>query len=256
MTAATGQRAGPPPVKRGRERPAPAAQGNYRWVYLWHWPIRAMHWAAAASIVVLIVTGFYIGRPYFMISGGTTGTPYLMGWMRFLHFVAAGVLVATGIVRIYWLFAGNRFERWRALFPVRRKDWVNLGKTVRTYLFIRPQEKPEYLGHNPLQQFSYTMMYLVTLIMVLTGFAMYGQSDPGGFFFTWFGWVTGVFGGVQSTRLIHHLLTWVFIIFVPIHVYLALRVDMLERTGTISSIISGGRFRPADVHYEDDLPPE
>jgi hypothetical protein len=31
---------------------------------------------------------------------------------------------------------------------------------------------------------------------------------------------------------------------------------MLERTGTISSIISGGRFRPADVHYEDDLPPE
>lgn len=106
------------------------AQGTYRWVYLWHWPIRAMHWAAAGSILVLVVTGLYIANPYFMT--GNEGVPrFAMGWMRFLHFVAAAVLVATGIVRVYWLFAGNKFERFAALFPVRTRDWVNLVKTVK-----------------------------------------------------------------------------------------------------------------------------
>ena len=233
-----------------------AASAGYRWVYLWHWPIRAMHWAAAAAIVVLILTGFYIGRPYFMLSGGVTETPYLMGWVRFLHFVAAGVLVATAIVRVYWLFVGNRFERWRALFPVTPKDWRNLVRIGRAYLFIGRGKRPQYLGHNPLQQLSYTFLYAVALVMVLTGFAMYGQSNPGGLIHTAFGWVTALCGGVQSTRLIHHLLTWVFVVFIPIHVYLALRIDVLERTGSISSMISGGRFRPSDVTYEDDRPGE
>ena len=71
----------------------------YRWVYLWHWPIRAMHWAAAVSIVVLVATGFYIGRPYFAPAPGAAIDHYMMGRMRFAHFAAAGVLVATGIVR-------------------------------------------------------------------------------------------------------------------------------------------------------------
>jgi len=67
-----------------------------------------MHWAAAASVVLLTITGLYIGRPYF-ITGGEASAHYLMGWMRGLHFIAAGVFVATAIVRIYWLFVGNQF---------------------------------------------------------------------------------------------------------------------------------------------------
>jgi len=57
---------------------------------------------------------------------------------------------------------------------------------------------------------------------------------------------------VQRTRFIHHVLSWVFVIFVPLHVYLTLRVDLLGRSGTISSIVSGGRFRPTDVEFEDE----
>ncbi|HEY7471543.1 MAG TPA: Ni/Fe-hydrogenase, b-type cytochrome subunit [Gemmatimonadota bacterium] len=241
----TEDRAGP----TGRVTKGPGDE--YRWVYLWHWPIRAMHWIAAASILVLVVTGFYIGRPYFM-TWGEASSHYLMGWMRFLHFTAAGVLVATGIVRVYWLFAGNRFERWPALFPIRRKDWVNLGRMVRHYLMIGRGEGPQYLGHNPLQQLSYTGIYLVTIVMVLTGFALYGQANPGGLISSLFGWIPPLVGGVQMTRFIHHILTWVFVIFVPLHVYLSLRVDLLERTGTISSIVSGGRFRPTGRKFEDE----
>lgn len=228
-----------------------AAEGRYRWVYLWHWPIRAMHWAAALSVLVLIVTGFYIGKPYFM-TGGELGTAYAMGWMRFLHFLAAAVLVATGIVRVYWLFAGNKFERWKALLPIRPRDWINLARTIGKYLMIRPERGPHYLGHNPLQQFSYTALYGVAAVQVLTGFAMYGLANPDGFLYAAFGWVASLFGGIQVVRFFHHVLTWVFIIFIPVHVYLALRADVMDREGTMSSIFSGGRFVQADAHYEDD----
>ena len=229
----------------------PPPSGNYKWVYLWEWSIRAMHWAAAGSIGVLVVTGFYIGRPYFMTSGEASAH-YLMGWMRFLHFAAAGVFVATAIVRIYWLLAGNQFEHWRALFPVRKQDWINAFKQVKFYLMIQPEKAPQYLGHNPLQQFSYTGMYAIAAAQVVTGFAMYGQSRPGGLWYTLFGWVVPVLGGIQIVHFVHHVLTWAFLIFVPIHIYLALRADLLERTGTISSIISGGRFVRSDVKYVDE----
>ena len=224
--------------------------GSYRWVYLWGWPIRATHWAAVAALVMLVVTGFYIGQPYF-ITSGEASEHYLMGWMRLLHFLAAGILVACGIIRAYWLFAGNRFERWRALFPVRKQDWINLGRQVKYYLMIRPERAPHYLGHNPLQQLSYTALYLVVAVQIVTGFAIYGQYLPGGRWYTLVGWVVPLLGGIQVVRFIHHVLTWVFLIFVPIHIYLALRADLLERTGTISSIITGGRFVRSNIEYVD-----
>jgi Ni/Fe-hydrogenase b-type cytochrome subunit len=152
----------------------PPPSGDYHWVYLWEWPIRAMHWLAALSILVLAGTGFYIGQPYFVTSGDTSAH-YLMGWMRFLHFAAAAVLVATAIVRLYWLFAGNKYERWLALFPIRPRDWVNMFKQVKYYLMIQPEKAPHYLGHNPLQQLSYTAIYGLALLQVVTGFALYGQ---------------------------------------------------------------------------------
>ena len=231
--------------------PVPPPQRGYQWVYLWQWPVRAMHWAAAVSVILLVVTGLFIGRPYFASAERST-TPFLMGTMRFLHFAAAAVLVATAIVRIYWLFAGNRFERWRALFPVRPSDWVNLFKQVKYYLMIHPERAPHYLGHNPLQQLSYTAIYGVAAIQVITGFALYGQSNPDGLIYASTNWIGPLFGGMPVVRFVHHVMTWVFLIFLPIHVYLALRADILERAGSISSIISGGRFVRTDRTYIDD----
>lgn len=248
--------AGPEPIRPGRsvlttlEHPVPPPTGEYRWVYLWHWPIRMMHWAAALAIVVLIWTGFTVGRPYFLPPAGSTGQFYI-GWMRLLHFIAAGVLVATAVVRVYWLLAGNRYERFTALFPVKGSDWVNMWRQLKYYLMIHPERAPHYLGHNPLQQLSYTLTYVVAFLMVLTGFAMYGQATPGSFIRGATMWVPGLLGGMPTVRLLHHVLTWYFVIFPIIHVYLAIRSDLMERSGTMSSIVSGGRFVPTHREYID-----
>ena len=250
MTSPTGSPASRSFVHALEHDVPPAAPARYRWVYLWHWPIRAMHWAAAASLALLIVTGFAIGKPYVLPQPQTSGG-YFIGWMRLLHFSAAGVLVATAIVRLYWLIAGNKYERFPALFPVRKRDWINMFRQVKFYLMIHPERAPHYLGHNPLQQLAYTTVYVIGLIMVITGFAMYGQSNPGGLIRAATLWVPQLFGGMQVVRLVHHVLTWFFLIFVPIHIYLAIRADLLERGGTMSSIVSGGRFVPDDEEFVD-----
>jgi Ni/Fe-hydrogenase b-type cytochrome subunit len=231
---------------------AAGARGGSRWVYLWHWPIRAMHWLAAGSIVALIATGFYIGRPYFM-TGGEASDHFLMGRMRFVHFVAAAVLVGTAVVRVYWLFAGNRYERWTALFPVTPKSIRGLFQMVGYYLMLPGARHPRYLGHNPLQQLSYTGIYVAAALAVVTGFALYAQAEPGGFIWRLTAWWLPFFpGGLRGVRLVHHVLTWVFLIFIPLHVYLALRADVMDREGTASSILSGGRWVPAGQRFEDE----
>jgi Ni/Fe-hydrogenase b-type cytochrome subunit len=107
------------------------------------------------------------------------------------------------------------------------------------------------VGHEPLQQLAYTTLYLLVFIMAITGFTMYGQSNPGGIIFRTFAWVPPLLGGLQSVRLIHHVLTWVFIVFILIHVYFTIRSDYLERVGRVSSIITGGRYISTDEKYED-----
>jgi Ni/Fe-hydrogenase 1 B-type cytochrome subunit len=209
-----------------------------------------MHWIAAASILVLIVTGFYVGRPY-VTTAGEASAHFLMGRMRFLHFTAAAVLVMTGIVRAYWLLAGNRFERLPALFPFTARNMRNMWRTALGYLTLSPARAPVYVGHNPLQQVLYTGTYLTTLVMIVTGFTLYGQSNPGGLIYQTFSWVPSLFGGLQVVRLLHHALTYGFIIFIIFHVYFGVRSDYVERTGVISSIITGGRYIPGNDEYED-----
>ncbi len=224
---------------------------TYRWVEVWHFPLRLMHWLAAIAIPVLFITGLYIGRPFFM-TGGEASSHFLMGRVRFIHFAAAGVLVATGIVRAYLLLVGNRYERFGALFPLRPRDWRNMAKKAWNYLTVRPEGGPHFIGHNPLAQLSYTGIYVVTVVMVVTGFALYGQSNPGGAIHSLFFWLNPLLGGAQVVRFWHHVLAWVFAIYVPIHVYLALRSDVTEPEGLVSSMFSGGKFVRDDFEYEDD----
>ena len=251
MTTAQGTATGPKrPGIFGFGRAFARERGNFTWVYLWGAPIRTMHWIAAACIALLILSGFYIGRPYFMTSGEAS-SHFLMGRVRFIHFTAAAVLVMTGIVRAYWLFAGNEFERLPALFPVTLKNLRNLVRTAVAYLTFRPDKQPNFVGHNPLQQLSYTGVYLMTLVMVVTGFTLYGQSNPDGLIYHAFSWLPALLGGLQGVRFIHHVLTWGFIIFVLMHVYFAIRSDYIERSGGVSSIITGGRYISTDETYED-----
>jgi len=49
-------------------------------------------------------------------------------------------------------------------------------------------------------------------------------------------------GGLAVVRYIHHVFTWLFILFVVVHVYMAFWHDAILKQGTISSMVSGHLF--------------
>ncbi len=203
-------------------------------VYTWQIPVRLTHWVTVFTIWILAVTGLYIGDPFLI-----PATPETMNTIRFIHFLTAFVVLASGIVRTYWLFVGNRFSNWRAFVPVSRRQAREMVRQTAWYAFLRP-EAPKVLGHNALAAGTYLVVFFLLLIMTLTGFAL--QAVHGNA--PWaplFGWIDASFGE-QNVRFVHHLVMWAILAFMIHHVYSALLVDHWERNGLMSSIFSGNKF--------------
>jgi Ni/Fe-hydrogenase 1 B-type cytochrome subunit len=212
----------------------PAASQRVR-VYTWEIPVRVTHWVVVAAIIVLSVTGGYIADPFLIPPGGS-----VMMVVRFIHMLAAFVFIAAGVVRTYWLFAGNRFAHWTAFIPTSRDQAREAARQLGWYLFVRP-DAPKVLGHNQLAAGTYMVVFVLFMIQVLTGFALVAIHgiQP---WAALFGWVPDVMFGVQGVRLIHHLAMWAILAFMIHHVYSALLVDHVERNGLMSSIFTGYKF--------------
>jgi Ni/Fe-hydrogenase 1 B-type cytochrome subunit len=212
--------------------------------YVWEIPVRVTHWVNALAIVVLSITGTFIGFPY-LIAGVDGG--FAMGWIRFIHFVAAYVLTASMLVRIYWMFAGNHHASWRAFIPWRTTEGRrNFSKMLRYYTFTGKQISYE-VGHNPVAAVAYAGVFVLIIIQIVGGFALYAQYNPDGMMAAWTAWILTLIDS-QWLRLIHHAIMWLLAGFFINHVYSAALMDIKERNGTLSSIFSGYRFiEPKDL---------
>ena len=211
-------------------------------VYVWEIPVRLTHWVNVVSIVVLSFTGYYIGNPYVRVSSREAYGPFFMGNMRFIHLLFAYIFVASLLLRTYWaFFGGNQWASWRALIPfVTPEGRGKLKQAIQYYLFLR-REPPTTLGHNALAGFTYAVIVFLYFLQTLTGFALYGQVNPGGFWWTLTSWVFLILSN-QYVRLLHHLIMWLLIAFAIHHVYSAFLVDVEEANGLLSSIFSGWKF--------------
>jgi Ni/Fe-hydrogenase 1 B-type cytochrome subunit len=216
-----------------------------RRVYVWELPVRLTHWVNVASIVVLSFTGYYISNPYISVSPREPYGEAFMGLMRWGHFVWAYIFVASVLLRTYWAFAGNEWASWRGLFPFLTADGRhNMGQAFRYYFFLR-REPPEVTGHNALAGMTYMIIVCLYLVQVMTGFALYGQLHPVGFWPSLTSWIFLILN-TQTVRLIHHMVMYLLIAFAIHHVYSAWLVDMEEGNGLMSSIFSGFKFIPLD----------
>lgn len=227
---------------------------SYDYRMVWDVWLRVSHWTWVAAILVLTATGFMIADPGFVPSALTdTGSVgYFMGYIRFTHLIAAVVLVLVIVVRV-WNLSTSRlpYDRWPALIPFRnRSELRNTGRTLLAYLFVRPSTAPEYFGHNPLQQLAYTFIYLMFLVQVVTGMALWGLYDTHNWFWGSWQWPNVLFG-VQQVRLLHYVTMWIILVFLPLHVYLSIRADNVDRSGAISSMVSGGRWIRRGAHFVD-----
>jgi len=56
-----------------------------------------------------------------------------------------------------------------------------------------------------------------------------------------FGWVITLLGQSQDVHTWHHLGLWAVVIFIILHVYAAVREEILGRTSMVSTMVSGYR---------------
>ncbi|MCU0477434.1 MAG: Ni/Fe-hydrogenase, b-type cytochrome subunit [Chloroflexi bacterium] len=213
--------------------PAHASEERVR-LYVWQVPVRLTHWVTAACIVILSVTGGYIADPFLIPPGGS-----VMTTIRAIHMAAAFTFLASGVVRTYWLLAGNRWARWSAFIPTSWYQATEVFRQAGFYMFIR-KEIPKVLGHNQLAAGAYLVLFFLLLVETVTGFALDGLlgSEPGA---TGFGWLIGLLGP-QLVRVIHHLSMWLILAIALFHVYSCILVDHIEKNGLLSSIVSGYKF--------------
>ncbi len=213
--------------------------------------VRAMHWIRALLLVFLPASGFYLAAPFISDSKKLdTSHEFLQAYIRGAHVIAGWLLAAMFFWRFYLFvfftadgrsrFPGEMAE-FRVLFSLR--NWID-----NLLLYGMPwQERPEpgyarEYDYGPLQMLSYFFLYLALGGIVVTGVLLAAPFQSGGLAGNLAGLLEPVLvalGGLAGVRAVHHWLTWVFIIFTVVHIYMAVWNGITHRNMRIEAIVSG-----------------
>jgi len=197
--------------------------------------VRITHWLTAVSFLALLVSGIEIiishPRFYWGENGNVltpalfsfpipssratvhTGYGYVLpdqnGWSRSLHFEAAWVLVLTGVV--YVLFSVFSRHLRRNLVPA--------------------MVAADASAYNPVQRITYLIVIFVLFpLMIWTGLAMspaFTSAIP---------FTVTAFGGRQSARTLHFLLSVSLVLFLMVHVAMVWLAGFRDR---VTAMITG-----------------
>lgn len=205
----------------------------------WSVPIRINHWGMVISIFILIATGFYIAGP-FTVYEGETVKKFFMGDVRFVHILFGVFLSFIFIWRVYLAFFSKFHADWKDFFAF--TDWPNTVKQLKFYALVSKEPAEHKYLYGPMQSLAYGGLMVMILFIVLTGVILMGAGYHAGLTALVYKLVKpfeNLVGGLAMVRWIHHILTWCFILFIVVHIYMAFWYDVMFRQGTVSSMISG-----------------
>jgi Ni/Fe-hydrogenase 1 B-type cytochrome subunit len=206
-------------------------------IYVWQWPVRVVHWIIFATIISLSITGYYMHDPFIIPRGRTA---YVMGTMRFVHLLSGFVFLSAVLVRIVWMFIGNRWSRWNQFIPTTKKRFKDFLETGRYYGYMS-WAPPRHIGHNAIAGFSYSVVYGMAIVEIITGLALFSSvlgSRVLSFFVSWIPRLIDM----QWLREIHFLVMFGLWSFFVYHVYMAMLVSVEEKNGVMESIFTGYKF--------------
>ncbi len=204
-------------------------------VYVWEVPVRLVHFFNWWCIGILTVTGFNMGTPFLVY---ILGRPYVMAWMKQIHFTTAYVFTSVFMIRMYWLIAGNRYASWRGILLLKKARWKELYEEILVYSFLKKRTTESWPGHTGMASLSYLIMFILFFFQIATGFGLYSQSHVGAFWRFWGGTVFSILNP-QYVRLAHHMFLWVIVLFVSAHFYIAWENEVRVGNSAKSSIFSG-----------------
>jgi thiosulfate reductase cytochrome b subunit len=210
--------------------------------------VRITHWTTAVCFIALLVSGLEIilshPRFYWGENGNVltpalfsfpvpssramvqTGYGYVLpdqnGWSRALHFEAAWVLVLTGALYVVFGIVSGHFRR-NLLPAATQRSWRAFTDSLAEH--ARFGRVYEWESYNLLQRLAYLAVIFVLFPLVIwTGLAMspaFVSAIPA---------TVTVFGGRQSARTLHFLLSVALVLFLLVHVGMVWLAGFKDRT--------------------------
>jgi thiosulfate reductase cytochrome b subunit len=181
--------------------------------------VRITHWINALAILIMIGSGWriYNASPLFPFSfpgsitlgDGLAGGSGLAGALLW-HFAGMWLLVINGLIYVTLGFATGRFRR--KLLPIRPREVArDLAAASRGQL-----SHDDLTRYNAVQKLFYAGILVTGVVIVLSGLAMWKPVQL---------WeLTLLFGGYEGARLVHFFAMAAIVLFLLIHIVMALLV--------------------------------
>jgi thiosulfate reductase cytochrome b subunit len=195
--------------------------------------VRVMHWVNAAAIFIMIGSGWKIYNDDVIFGFLHFPDSIVIGkWAQHglqWHFFGMWIFVLNGIAYLTYGIASGRFRR--KLFPISPRE---LFSTVVDAL--RLHLRHDNLTHyNSVQKVLYLGIMLVGVLIVISGLALWKPVQ--------FSELAALFGSFQTIRLVHFLCMSAIVLFLVVHIALALLVPQ-----SLLAMLTGGPL-------VDDKPP-
>ena len=146
---------------------------------------------------------------------------------RVWHLFFAWLFVTNGVVYVGHSLGSRRLSR--ELLP-KREQWKRIGSTLRDHLGLRIGGEADAARYNIVQKLAYLIVILaIAPLVVLSGLTMSPALNAAA------PWLLDVFGGRQSARTIHFVMTWLLVLFVVVHVVMVLVSGFLNNMRSMTT---------------------
>jgi thiosulfate reductase cytochrome b subunit len=193
--------------------PAPRAQIATRPGVVFPLWLRITHWLNAVGVVVMLMSGWrvYDANPFlgFTISPVITLGGWLGGALQW-HFAGMWIIVVNGLFYLIANLAARRL--FTQFFPVSPRAIVrDLSDALRGRL-----SHEDLRVYNAVQRAAYLFAILDLIVLVLSGLVLWKSVQ--------FAWLRDAMGGYELARRIHFFAMSGIVVFVVVHVVMALLV--------------------------------
>lgn len=214
--------------------------------------MRIIHWLNAICMVVAVITGLYIGHPYYQsFIADPAVDKYVMAWNRWGHFIVAIIFDVTAVL-IGYLYFFSRFEKpYKKLIPTGKniKEFCEVFLNLITFNRRKKFDSSHSDSYNIV---FFTIFHILLVFMLFSGLQLYvhglasGESSIG----TWWPWMLhfttdwtlSVFGGNMGVRIAHHTSMYLILVWVMCHIYYQIWRTIFWKEGDIAIVIGGSKF--------------
>ena len=214
--------------------------------------MRIVHWLNVICMVVAVITGLYIGHPYYQtFIADPAVDKYVMAWNRWGHFIVAIIFDVTAVL-IGYLYFFSRFEKpYKKLIPT----WKNIKEFCEVFLNLITFNRRKNFDSSHSDSYNivfFTIFHLLLVFMLLSGLQLYvhglasGISSIGAWWPAMLhlatDWTLQVFGGNMGVRIAHHTSMYLILVWVMCHIYYQIWRTIFWKEGDIAIVIGGSKF--------------